>query len=133
MAPTLQVESPAPPAARQKSSSRANTARYVAGKIAASLASLAFVAVFNFFLFRVLPGDPAKILTRNHAVPPERIAELRRELGLDEPLLGQFRTYVWNLLHGDLGISFKFRLPVSTVIADRIWPTLLLVGFSTIL
>src|SRR5437660_5697389 len=117
MAPTLQVESPAPPAARQKSSSRANTARYVAGKIAASVASLAFVAVFNFFLFRVLPGDPAKMLTRNHRVPPEQIEQLRRSMGFGQPLVVQFRDYVTGLLTGNLGpVSVKFRQPVGTVI-----------------
>ncbi len=132
MAPTLQVESPAPAPARE-TSGRRHTIRYVASKIVASVASLFFVAVFNFFLFRVLPGDPAKSLTRNHAVPPEQIAALRRQFGLDQPLPAQFLTYLGNLARGNLGISYKFRQPVTTVIADRIWPTILLLGTSTIL
>ncbi len=136
MAPINPVEtlpSAPSPAAASGGSGGATTARFVVTKILASLASLLFVAIFNFFLFRVLPGDPAKILTRNHAVPPERIAQLRHEFGLDQPLPQQFVTYLKNLFRGDLGISFKFRQPVTTVIADRIWPTLLLVGISTIL
>jgi peptide/nickel transport system permease protein len=107
--------------------------RYVGGKVLGAIGSLFFVAVFNFFLFRVLPGDPAKMLTRNHAVPAEQIAQLRRQFGLNQPLPQQFLTYLGNLLHGDLGISFKFRQPVTTVIADRMWPTILLLGISTIL
>lgn len=132
MPTTLVVE---PPTSEETSaaSTRRHTARYVTGKVLASLASLFFVAVFNFFLFRVLPGDPAKMLTRNHAVPPEQIAQLREQFGLNQPLPRQFLTYLGNLLQGDLGISFKFRQPVTTVIADRIWPTILLLGISTIL
>jgi peptide/nickel transport system permease protein len=135
VAVAVAIETPPPPPPGQSGgrSGRISTLRFVASKVGASILSLFFVAIFNFFLFRVLPGDPAKILTRNHAVPPERIAELRHEFGLDQPLWQQFLTYLNNLLHGDLGISFKYRLPVTTVIADRIWPTLLLVGTSTIL
>jgi peptide/nickel transport system permease protein len=132
VAPTIQVESPAPAPARA-TSTRRHTWAYVGRKCLASLATLAFVVVFNFFLFRVLPGDPVKSLTRNHHVPPDQIAALRREFGLGKPLLVQFKDYIWSLLHGNLGISYKYQLPVTTVIADRIWPTLLLVGSSTIL
>jgi peptide/nickel transport system permease protein len=133
VAPTIQVEAPAPSAARETSSAR-HTTRYVVRKILASLASLLFVAVFNFFLFRVIPGDPARMLTRNHAVPPAQIDALRRSMGFGKPLLVQFRDYMWGLFHGDLGpISFKFRQPVGTVIMDRLPPTLLLVGSATIL
>ena len=110
-----------------------STWRYVATKVAGSVGSLAFVLVFNFFLFRVLPGDPAKVLTRNRYVPADQVANLRRSFGLDKPLPQQFLEYVRHTLTGDLGISYKYRLPVSQVIADRIWPTLLLVGLSTVL
>jgi peptide/nickel transport system permease protein len=91
------------------------------------------VLVFNFFLFRVLPGDPAKNLTRNRLVPAEQVQVLRESFGLDKPLPQQFATYVRDTLSGDLGISYKFRRPVSEVIAERIWPTVLLLGLSTLL
>jgi peptide/nickel transport system permease protein len=109
------------------------TWRYVGGKCLASLGSLLFVVCLNFFLFRLLPGDPAKILTRNHNVSPQAIADLRQRWGLDQSLPVQFVKYLWSLLHGDLGTSFKFEQPVTSVIAGRIWPTVLLVGTSTIL
>jgi peptide/nickel transport system permease protein len=112
---------------------KAGTARYVGGKVLGSIGSLAFVLVFNFFLFRVLPGDPAKNLTRNRLVPAEQVAALRRSFGLGEPLPQQFLHYVQNTLRGNLGISYEFQQPVSSVIAGRIWPTVLLVGTSTIL
>jgi peptide/nickel transport system permease protein len=109
------------------------TVRYVVGKIVSSVATLFFVAIFNFFLFRVLPADPVKQLTRNHAVSADQLALIRKQLGLGQPLPDQFVKYLQALARGDLGISYKYRQPVTTVIADRIWPTILLVGISTIL
>jgi len=107
--------------------------RRLGAKLIGAVLSLAFVLVFNFFLFRVLPGDPAKNLTRNRLVPAEQVQVLRESFGLDKPLPQQFATYVRDTLSGDLGISYKFRRPVSEVIAERIWPTVLLLGLSTLL
>jgi len=107
--------------------------RYVSGKVAGSLGSLAFMLVLNFFLFRVLPGDPVRTLARNRLVNQKQIDELTRTLGLDQSLHEQFLTYLKNVFTGELGLSFKYRLPVSELIADRFWPTLVLVGTGTIL
>lgn len=133
MAATLQAEAALPTPGGAASVGGGGTVRYVIGKVLSSLGALLFVAVFNFFLFRVLPGDPAKALTRNHAVSADQIAKIREQFGLDDPLWLQFLKYLNNLRQGDLGLSFKYRLPVTTVIADRIWPTVLLVGTSTLL
>jgi peptide/nickel transport system permease protein len=107
--------------------------RRLGAKLLGALLSLAFVLVFNFFLFRVLPGDPAKNLTRNRLVPAEQVQVLRESFGLGKPLPQQFASYVKDTLSGDLGISYKFRRPVSEVIGERIWPTVLLLGLSTML
>jgi peptide/nickel transport system permease protein len=107
--------------------------RRIGGKLAGAVLGLAFVLVFNFFLFRVLPGDPAKSLTRNRLVPAEQVEALRSSFGLGKPLPQQFAAYVRDTLRGNLGISYKFRRPVSDVIAERIWPTVLLLGLSTML
>jgi peptide/nickel transport system permease protein len=107
--------------------------RYVWGKVAGSLGSLAFMLVLNFFLFRVLPGDPVRTLARNRLVSQKQIDELTATLGLDQPLHVQFVTYLKNTFTGELGLSFKYRLPVSELIVDRLWPTIVLVGTGTIL
>jgi peptide/nickel transport system permease protein len=106
--------------------------RYVAGKGFQALLTLAFVLVFNFFLFRVIPGNPAQILARNKLLPIEAVHRLERDFGLDRPLPEQFGLYVSDTLRGNLGISYTFRRPVKEVIGERVWPTLLLVGTSTI-
>lgn len=110
------------------------TRRYILGKAAQAVLTLAFILVFNFFLFRVLPGDPAALLLRGtSAFNPENVELVRQELGLDEALPKQFLTYVSDTATLNFGESFFLRgAPVSEVLANRIWPTVLLLGTSTI-
>lgn len=108
-------------------------ARYVLGKVAGSLGSLAFMLVVNFFLFRVLPGDPVRTLARNRLVSEKQMDELTETLGLEGSLPEQFVTYLQNTFTGELGLSFKYRQPVADLILDRLWPTVVLVGTGTVL
>jgi peptide/nickel transport system permease protein len=105
--------------------------RWLAGQIATALLTLAFVLVFNFFLFRGL-GDPTTQLARLPQSTPEEIERLRADYGLDKPLLGQFRDYVGDTLRLDLGISQRTREPVWEEIKGAIPWTLLLVGTGTL-
>jgi peptide/nickel transport system permease protein len=89
------------------------------------------VAVLGFFLFRVLPGDPARTMTRSAPVSAEQLAELRARLGLDQPLWKQFADFLANLVRGDLGISYTYSRPVGSLIVERLGPTVLLVGTAT--
>jgi peptide/nickel transport system permease protein len=106
---------------------------YVLTKVLGALGSLMFVLVVNFFLFRVLPGDPARTLGRGRFTTPEQLAQFNRTYALDQPLPQQFVTFLKNTFSGDLGVSLRYRVPVSELLLDRMWPTLLLVGTSTIL
>ncbi|MGC4112586.1 MAG: ABC transporter permease [Nocardioides sp.] len=106
---------------------------YVGVKVLGSIGSLLFMLVVNFFLFRVLPGDPARSLGRGHINSQAQLDAFNKTYGLDQPLPQQFLTFLKNTAHGDLGTSIQYRLPVSQLIWDRLWPTLLLVGLSTIL
>lgn len=117
----------------QKVTHRSSYARYVGGRLLGALGSLAFVLVVNFFLFRVLPGDPARTLGRGRFRTQEQLDEFRATYGLDQPLPQQFVTFLQNTFTGDLGISLRYRVPVADLLIDRMWPTLLLVGTSTIL
>jgi peptide/nickel transport system permease protein len=106
---------------------------YVGLKVLGATGSLCFMLVVNFLLFRVLPGDPAKTLGRGRLVSQEQVDAFNKTYGLNESMPQQFMTFLKNIAHGDLGISLQYRLPVSQLIMDRLWPTLLLVGTSTIL
>ncbi len=112
---------------------RRSYGRYAAAKVLGALGSLFFVLVVNFFLFRVIPGDPARTLGRGRFRTPEQLAEFKRTYGLDQGLWQQFLTFLKNTFTGELGTSLRYRVPVADLIADRFWPTLLLVGTSTVL
>jgi peptide/nickel transport system permease protein len=105
-------------------------APYVGRRLLSALATVAFVVVFNFFLFRLLPGDPIGLYARGRNVPPEQLAKLRRQL--NAPLADQFWSYVGNPFSSAID-SAKFSRPVWEVIGDRVWPTVLLLGVSTLL
>lgn len=107
-----------------------STARIVGSRVLRAVVTLAFVVVFNFFLFRLLPGDPIGLYTRGRNMDPEQIAALREEL--NRPIWEQFITYVSNPF--DPGIdSTRFSQPVWELIGERIWPTLLLLGTAIVL
>jgi peptide/nickel transport system permease protein len=118
---------------RPRSTGVPRTLRFVAVKLGGAVISLLLVVVLGFFLFRVIPGDPVKTMTRDHATTAAQIAQFRARLGLDKPLAVQFVDYVRDLLHGDLGTSFLYDQPVSTLILQRLWPTVLLVGTATLI
>jgi peptide/nickel transport system permease protein len=90
------------------------------------------VLVLNFFLFRIMPGDPARILTRLSRASPTIIENLREELGLDRPMIVQFFDYIGDTLTGELGVSTSLSRPVTEIIGEGIWPTVLLLGVSTV-
>src|SRR3954466_1876206 len=119
--------------AAQVNRRRGGYGRYAAGKVLGALGSLGFMLVVNFFLFRVLPGDPARNLGRGRLSTPEQLAEFNATYGLDQPLGQQFVTFLKNTAQGDLGYSLLYHRDVSAVLADRFWPTILLVGTSTVL
>lgn len=98
-----------------------------------SAAQVAFVllgiALINFFLLHLAPGDAAQVLAgESGAATPEYMEALRRQFGLDQPLYIQFLRYIGNLVTFDLGYSFRQSLPVSELILQRLPATLLLMG-----
>ncbi|MDQ6686388.1 MAG: ABC transporter permease [Actinomycetota bacterium] len=107
--------------------------RYLASKVLGAIGSLFFVLVVNFFLFRVLPGDPARTLGRGRFRTAAQLADFRHTYGLDQTLPHQFVTFLQNTFTGQLGISLRYRVPVFDLIMQRLWPTVLLVGTSTVL
>ena len=106
---------------------------YLVRKIAWAFVTLVFVLTFNFFLFRVLPGDPVGILARSERLTASDVATLRAQYGLDQPIPRQYVTYLQTTVQGQFGVSLRSGEQVSALIGGRIWPTVLLVGIGTIL
>jgi len=91
------------------------------------------VASFNFVLFRILPGDPARLLLPRSRFQASAIEKQRKIFHLDQPLYKQFVFYWADTFKLQFGLSFAERRPVSNVVGERIMPTVLLVGSGTIL
>lgn len=98
---------------------------YVLKRLLGLLPTLFIVAVLVFLFVHMLPGDPARLAAGSDA-SPETVALVRKDLGLDKPLPQQFFSFFGNIVQGDFGHSLRSKRPVSTEIAERFMPTLLL-------
>lgn len=104
--------------------------RYLLKKIMQAIFTMWFVLTMNFFLFRILPSDPVANMTKAQKLTRAEQKALIIEFGLDKPLGTQYLQYITHPFNW--GLSFQSSRPVADVIGERIWPTLLLVGLSTI-
>jgi len=127
--------------------------RFLFRKIGWSVSTILFILVLNFFLFRVMPGDPARAGIHDPRLKKEAIEALRVRFGLDKPVINcfdslnpiklgdcgvnpldtQFFIYLRNLAQGELGISFHTNRPVFDILVERLWNTVLLIGAGQIL
>ncbi|RAH96821.1 peptide ABC transporter [Acuticoccus sediminis] len=105
---------------------------YIARRILATLPVMAFVMIFVFSLLYLAPGDPAAILAGDQASDTE-IAAIRTQLGLDRSFPVRFLEWAGNVLQGDFGVSIFTRLPVSTMILQRVEPTLSLMVVTLVM
>jgi peptide/nickel transport system permease protein len=109
--------------------------RYVLSKVGQAIFTIVLLVILNFVLFRMMPGSPERVLGRNPNVSPGAIEATRERWGLDKPVIpDQLVAYLAATAQGDLGFSFVYRgLPVVDVLADRIWPTVILFGLGEII
>src|ERR687893_686834 len=105
---------------------------YIVRRILATIPVMAVVALFVFSLLYIAPGDPAAVIAGDQATPAD-VERIRQNLGLDRPFLVRFGEWVWRILRGDLGVSIFTNLPVSTMIAQRVQPTLSLMVLTLLL
>jgi peptide/nickel transport system permease protein len=110
-----------------------NSKNYVVKRIGHSLITLWLILTLNFFLFRMLPGDPIRLLFADPRVPIETLDTLRAQYGLEGSLLKQYGLYLVNILKGQLGTSFVYNTPVSEILAERLVNTVILLFPALIL
>lgn len=105
--------------------------RYIANRLLAALVTFLLVITLTFFLMQAVPGNP---FLGDDNPRPEVAEMMMKKYGLDQPVIVQFKNYVVNLLHGDLGISIKMRWgeDVTSIIASRV-PVSAQVGFIAFL
>ncbi len=106
--------------------------KYVVRKILTMILTLLAVTFFVFLSFHVISGDPASSMLGTEATP-QKVAALREELGLNDPVLVQYGRWVAGLLHGDMGTSYSYRIPVAGMVANKIPVTITLTLMAFVL
>jgi peptide/nickel transport system permease protein len=107
--------------------------RYVLRRLGSALVTIAFITLINFVLFRAMPGSPERVILRGTpGVTTAQLEAARIRWGLDKPVFpDQFIAYIGATVRGDLGYSFVGRgQTVGAVLAQRIWPTVILFGLG---
>jgi peptide/nickel transport system permease protein len=102
-------------------------------RAAQAAATFAVAVVLMFALMRVAPGDPLGRMQESRPMAPAEVARLRAMYGLDQPVHVQFAGFLRGVARGDLGTSIEHGLPVTTLLASRLPPTLLLGGAAVLL
>ncbi|MBI1299680.1 ABC transporter permease subunit [bacterium] len=97
---------------------------YLARRLLTSLAVLLGASMLTFSILHLVPGDPVAAMLGRQAVSGERAAELRAQLGLDDPLPVQYARYLGAALRGDLGMSIRSDQPVTVMIGGQLPSTL---------
>jgi peptide/nickel transport system permease protein len=105
---------------------------FLGGRLLQLVPVLIGITAVAFLLLRVMPGDPATLMlgARGNA---EDIAALTRQLGLDRPLWQQYLGFLGDIVTGSFGLSIASRRAVGIEMVERLWPTLALVGLSTVI
>jgi peptide/nickel transport system permease protein len=98
---------------------------YAGRRILATIPVMGVVAIVVFALLHLSPGDPAAVIAGDQATV-EEVEKVRQQLGLDRPLVVQFGGWLGHVLTGDLGVSIYNGQPVTTMIGQRVEPTLAL-------
>lgn len=98
---------------------------YILKRIGQTIFVLFIVSIFAFFLIRLAPGNPALLMVPDGS-SDEVIRAMEEKLGLHDPLYVQYFRYISDILHGDLGQSTQYRVPVAKIVADRLPNTALL-------
>lgn len=111
--------------------------RYILWRTAVMIPTLVVISMLVFTIIQLPPGDffdsqIAELRAQGDTANLQDMENLRHEYGLDQPLPLQYLHWAGGMLHGDFGYSFEYQLPVSDVVGDRLWLTIL-VSMTTIL
>ncbi|CAN7669576.1 ABC transporter permease [Rhizobium rhizogenes] len=111
--------------------------KYILWRIAVMVPTLIVISMLVFTIIQLPPGDffesqIAELRAQGESANLQEIEDLRHEYGLDKPMALQYVYWAAGMLHGDFGYSFEYQLPVSEVVGDRLWLTIL-VSMTTIL
>jgi peptide/nickel transport system permease protein len=107
--------------------------RYLLRRLLIAVPVLVGISIVLFSILALAPGDPFGELALNPNIPPEVRLNLRKQFGLDDPLLVRYVRWLTAMVHGDWGYSFVSRLPVQQLILQRLPTTLFVLGSAYVL
>ncbi len=110
-----------------------NMTRYLINRILTSIPTLIAISIVVFLILALAPGNPMGEFANNPSITPEVRENIRRSLGLDQPIPIRYLKWIWAFLQGDLGYSFTSRSPVLDLILQRLPTTLWIMGVAYIL
>ena len=90
-------------------------------------------SIIIFFLVRMGPTDPVSVILGGKQSTSATVAGIRRQFGLDKPLVTQYIDWITGMFHGDLGMSYEYRQPVSVLLAQRLPTTIGIVLLATVI
>lgn len=104
--------------------------QYIIKRMLLMIPTLLVISALIFVIIQLPPGDYletqiAELQSQGESVDMQKIEFLRKQYGLDKPVYLQYLHWVWGMLHGDFGYSFEYELPVSEVVGDRMWLTVM--------
>ncbi|MEE9480058.1 MAG: ABC transporter permease [Kiloniellales bacterium] len=105
---------------------------YIVRRLAQMALVILGVTLFAFLTIQLVPGDPIRIMLHGRATD-EVVAAAHQRLGLDQPLPVQFARFVWNALHGDLGISIIQKASVTEIVGERLEASVFLLTYSALI
>lgn len=97
--------------------------RYILGRLVSLVLTLIAASLVIFFVLQIVPGDPARFMLGLNATEAT-VTALRHQMGLDAPVLVQYVGWITGMLHGDLGISYTYKVPVADLVGQRLWVSL---------
>jgi len=106
--------------------------RFIFGKLGDLLPTLIGISILTFVLIRSVPGDPVMLLLGERGADPAVYAEMKKSMGLDQPMWQQYLVFIKNAVQGDLGTSIVSNRPVVTEFFDR-FPATLELGLVALL
>ena len=103
---------------------------FVLRRLALAVPMLLGLSIVIFLLLQLAPNDPALYFLPANVRDPSQIERVRQELGLDRPVVVQYFTWLGNMLQGDFGDAYSYGVPATTIIGDRLVPTVQLQAIS---
>ena len=107
--------------------------QYLIRRLLILIPSILGISVILFLVLALAPGDPFEELATNPAIPPEVRQNLRASLGLDDPIHVRYLNWLFAMMRGEWGYSFVSRIPVDTLILQRLPTTIAVIGASQVL